>query len=312
MEHASSVYRFENPKFSALSNLQEKDLPLFLDVESGGTEQETLDLIDQLPESGLSIVGSRYPQRRSVELMEREIKQLRGQNLIVISGFARGIDSRAHELALEVGLKTIAILGCGIKTAYPRENQRLKAKILDAGGLVISEFDRDCPAYAGNFLYRNRLIASFSKATWVVEAAAISGTLNTAKWAMQLDRDLYATSHFPGDLHYQGNEKLLSERNTHRHPLARSFFGVHSLAATWTGLDGIRNSQATLPLNPKTKLQRWVLEMAEENGSCHIQALMNFAYEQGKTPGSFYLEFEKEVREGYLAHHPDGRVTLCP
>ena len=166
----------------------------FLEIE---TREENNGLLQNLPDYGLGIVGTRYPQKKSFDLLEKTMKDLRSSELVVVSGFARGIDSRAHELAIENGLKTIAILGCGLNIDYPRENRMLRKKILDHGGIIISPYEPDSPAIPHHFLERNQLIAYFSKAIWVVEASAISGTLNTAKHAADQGRDIYATSCYP-------------------------------------------------------------------------------------------------------------------
>lgn len=194
------------------------------------------DLLKSLPDSGFAIVGTRYPQRKSFEFLEKTIHDLRDTGLIIVSGFARGIDSRAHELAVDSGLKTLAILGCGLNIDYPRENRHLRKKILDHGGWILSPFEADAPALPHHFLNRNQLIAHFSKAVWVVEAASISGSLNTANHAFHLNRDLYATPCFPDDTFYEGNQKLLSQKETDKYPIADPFFGVHSLLKTWERL----------------------------------------------------------------------------
>jgi DNA processing protein len=125
---------------------------------------------------------------------------------------ARGIDTHAHEAALAEGLPTIAILGCGIRRTYPPENQRLRRRILEAGGLVLSEFDPDVQAHPGCFIQRNRLIAGYSKATWIVQSGYRSGALNTAKWAREHHRNVYATPAFPGDPAFLGNLALFTEK----------------------------------------------------------------------------------------------------
>ena len=147
----------------------------FLEIETNDSDTEenkTSELFSSLPENGLAIVGTRFPQRKSFDLLEKTMEELKGSGLVIVSGFARGIDSRAHELAIEYGLKTIAILGCGLNIDYPRENHILRKKILAHGGLIISPFETGLPPIPRNFLSRNQLIAYFSKAVWVVEAAA--------------------------------------------------------------------------------------------------------------------------------------------
>jgi hypothetical protein len=272
----------------------------------------SLSLLADLPDLGLAIVGTRHPQRRSLELVEKTISELKDTRIIIVSGFARGIDSHAHEMAIQYGLPTLAILGCGIDQNYPKENRRLRDRILDSGGMILSPFAPGTPPLPRNFFERNGLIAGLSQAVWVVEAAAVSGTLNTANWATRLNRQLYATPCFPGDHFYQGNEKLLSQRAPDRYPVAEPFFGVHSLASTWTTLLNRDESQDRFQFNPspQTEIQRWILELKSEWGECQVQALMNHASQKGKTLGQFYQEFESELAAGLIKHDSSGRVEV--
>ena len=281
---------------------------LHLDIQ--GTP-EALQLLDQLPHRGLAVVGSRSPQRRSVELMNDVFLDLRGSGLIIVSGLARGIDSRAHELALENGLKTIAILGCGIDIEYPRENAHLRKRILEEGGLVISPLEVGTAPVGSCFLYRNQLIAGFSNATWVVEAAAISGTLNTAKWASDYSRDLFATSCFPNDPFFQGNEKLLSQKRTDLYPVAKPFFNITSLGEVWDHLtDQTPRNGNLFHSQSVSEIQQWVLEIKATHGVCHLQALMNHAHSQGCSFGKFYHRYEQELKERKIMSDDQGRVDL--
>ncbi len=234
--------------------------------------------------------------------------ELARTNLVIISGFAKGIDAHAHELAIHHGLRTVAVLGCGIDVDYPRENRVLRDRILDSGGMIVSSFERDSAPMARNFYYRNGLIAGFSSAVWIVEAAEVSGTLNTAKWASLYNRDLYATPCFPSDPFYQGNLKLLSQKDTSRNPVAESLYGADSLGKTWPRLS-LNSSQSTFAFErPKTPIQRWILELKLEYGECQIQALLNHAHSKGKSPGQFYQDYEKNLNEGLITVDEQGRV----
>lgn len=277
------------------------------EVESQKPARATLGL---LPENGLAIVGSRTPQRRSIHLLKESISKLKHSNLIIISGFARGIDSYAHEFAIENGLQTIAIIGTGLDIDYPKENKGLREKILSSGGLIVSPFAAKEPPLPGNFPKRNGLIAGFSKASWVVEAAEVSGTLNTANWAMNMNRQVFATPAFPNDPFYLGNQKLLSHRDTQRYPIAEPFYGPESLSSCWPELF---NATPELRLdfkqsNIRTRIPKWVVEIESEFGACPIQVLMNRAYEQGLTLGDFYREFEKEIQDGSILQVDEGHV----
>lgn len=186
-----------------------------------------LSLLHRLPEDGLAIVGSREPQASSQALLQREVLKLRSSSLILLSGLARGIDAIAHESALLAGLPTIGIIAAGLDVPYPRETLSLRKRILEAGGLIISEYPPGTPAYKAHFLQRNRLIAGWTKATWVVEAQQRSGSLNTARWARENHRTCFTLPCSPGDQRFGGNEILLDRDH------ALAYWGVHSLGAVW-------------------------------------------------------------------------------
>ncbi|MFZ9596576.1 MAG: DNA-processing protein DprA [Bdellovibrionia bacterium] len=192
--------------------------------------EEALDLLKKLPERGLSIVGTRTPQGKSLGLIQKEIPALTSFPLVIVSGFARGVDTQAHETALEHQLPTIAILGTGIDQDYPKPNRSLRLKILKASGLMISEYAPGQPGLGHQFLLRNRLIAGWSKATLMVQAGFRSGALNTASWCRQMNRTCYAVPCFPGDPFLGGNQVLLDRDH------AEPFWGIHSLGSSWLEL----------------------------------------------------------------------------
>jgi DNA protecting protein DprA len=279
----------------------------FLEIES---QEDPAPLLQQLPESGLGVVGTRYPQRKSFDLLEKTMAELKDSGLVIISGFARGIDSRAHELALDHGLKTIAILGCGLNIDYPAGNQLLRKRILDAGGLILSPYERDTPAYAGNFLERNRAIAHFSKAVWIVEAAKISGSLNTARHASDLNKDIYATACFPNDRYFEGNQDLLSQQKTHIRPVADLFFNAWSMNKTWSHLQPPLEKKKPFNRLQVSRLQKWVLEIQEDSGFCTQQRLVEIGLNSGLSSGEFFSEYKAELQSGKLKLDPNGVIDL--
>jgi DNA protecting protein DprA len=192
-------------------------------------DDRALGLLERLPDHGIGIVGTREPRERSVRLVHAWVERLAHQELIVLSGFARGIDAAAHDAALAHGLPTIAFLGCGLLVPYPAEHAELRERILDAGGLLITEHEPLEPAAKSNFLERNRWIAHCSRGTWVVEAARRSGALNTAKWARDASRTVWATPAFPGDAAFQGNLDLLELHS------AIPLWGPGCFAQEWIG-----------------------------------------------------------------------------
>ncbi len=150
----------------------------------------------------ISIVGTRKPSSYGKEVLQQLVKELNGQ-CSVISGLALGIDCLAHEAALETHTCTIAFLGSGLNNIYPRTNYNCAMRILESGGAVMSEFPPDTLAYKTNFPRRNRLIAGASLGTIVIEAAERSGTLITARYALEEGREVFAV---PGSIFAKTSE----------------------------------------------------------------------------------------------------------
>ena len=118
-------------------------------------------------------------------------------NHCIVSGLARGIDTTAHRGAMRGGGKTVGVLGTGIDGAYPKENARLIKEILDSGGAVVSQFPLGTPPLKDNFPYRNRIISGLSLGVLIVEASERSGSLITARLAMEQNREVMAV---PGNI----------------------------------------------------------------------------------------------------------------
>lgn len=148
-------------------------------------------------EISLAVVGSRKYSQYGQEVTEKLIFELASAGLVIVSGLALGIDALAHRACLEAKQKTIAVLGCGLDQIYPVSNIRLADKILQSGGAIISEFPVGMPALRYNFPIRNRIIAGMSLGTLVIEAAPDSGSLITAKAALDYNREVFAV---PGSI----------------------------------------------------------------------------------------------------------------
>lgn len=158
------------------------DPPFLLSVWGQLEEEDAL---------GLAIVGSRRATRYGLEMSRRLGSSLASAGLTIVSGLARGIDAAAHRGALDVRGRTIAVLGSGLRNIYPREHRGLALRIAEHGA-VISELDLDEPPRAGNFPRRNRIITGMTLGTLVVEATLRSGSLISARLAMEQDREVYA------------------------------------------------------------------------------------------------------------------------
>ncbi len=129
----------------------------------------------------------------------------------VISGGALGVDSAAHEGALEAGGVTVAVLGSGLADSYLKSNQPLRDKIVEQGGALVTEYAPLVTARPTNFPKRNRIISGMARATVVVEAAEKSGSLITARYAAKQGRDVFAVPASILDKAYQGTNKLIEE-----------------------------------------------------------------------------------------------------
>lgn len=145
-------------------------------------------------------MGSRKATHYGTHVCKELIAGLKGTEVVIVSGLALGIDSIAHEAALDAGLKTIAVLGSGLdwSAVYPRSHVNLAKEIIAAGGALISEQKNEKHnPHQYNFPERNRIMAGLSHATLVIEASIKSGTLITARLALDYNRDVFAV---PGSI----------------------------------------------------------------------------------------------------------------
>lgn len=154
--------------------------------------------VSLLTQQQLAIVGSRHPTPTGKDLAYQFSKELASAGLVITSGLALGVDAASHQGALVAKGKTIAVLGTGLKYIYPRGHQTLAQEIVRKEGLLISEFPIDTPPKATNFPMRNRVISGLSLGVLVIEAAIRSGSLITARMALEQNRDVFA---IPGSIH---------------------------------------------------------------------------------------------------------------
>ena len=144
----------------------------------------------------LSIVGTRRPTVYGSQMAERMGRDLASRGLTIVSGLARGIDAIAHQGATAVGGRAIGVLGTGIDVCYPKENKKLYEKVLERGAIV-SEFPTGSHPAPENFPVRNRIIAGMPLGVVIVEGKQYSGSLITARLAMEFGREVFGV---PGNV----------------------------------------------------------------------------------------------------------------
>ena len=146
--------------------------------------------------SGISIVGTRRPTLYGAQMAQRLGRDLAARGLVIISGLARGIDAIGQQGAMDAQGRAIGILGTGIDVCYPKENKKLYEKVLERGA-IISEFPLHTHPAPENFPVRNRIVAGLPLGVVVVEGAQYSGSLITARLAMEFGREVFGV---PGNV----------------------------------------------------------------------------------------------------------------
>lgn len=145
----------------------------------------------------IGVIGSRNATPAGLDHARRFAAELSKRGLLITSGLALGVDGAAHAGALDAGYPTIAVIGCGLDRIYPNQHRRLGERVID-DGLMISEYAPGTPARAAHFPQRNRIISGLSRGILVVEAGLKSGSLITARMALEQGREVFA---IPGSIH---------------------------------------------------------------------------------------------------------------
>ena len=154
------------------------------------------DLRKAMERPALAVVGSRRCSTYGVNVAESLSRDLASHGLTIVSGLARGIDAAAHRGALELGGQTIAVVGTGLETTYPKEHKKLEEQII-ANGAIVSEFPLGTPPLPQNFPYRNRILSGLCFGVLIIEASEHGGSLITARLANEQGREVFAV---PGNI----------------------------------------------------------------------------------------------------------------
>ncbi len=139
-----------------------------------------------------AIVGTRKPTSYGIQVARKFAYELTEAGFVIISGMAMGIDTVAHQAALDAGGKTIAVLGCGVNIIYPVSNRGLYENIIKTGGAVLSEFPPNQTVLKGLFISRNRIISGLSRGVLIAEGLKDSGALITARCAGEQGKEVFA------------------------------------------------------------------------------------------------------------------------
>lgn len=159
----------------------------------------------------IAIVGTRKASQDSIKLAKQFSASLTKWGCVIISGLAYGIDTAAHEGALENNGVTWAIMATGLDTIYPPRNHSLALSILNQGGCLWSEYPEETPSYPSHFLARNRIISALSDAVVIIEAPNKSGAMTTAAWAKQLSIPLFVTPGPATAPSFGGSHRLIQQ-----------------------------------------------------------------------------------------------------
>ena len=184
-------------KINRISPEKHKYLQLILSIAKS---PKILHVVGTLPDKRIptvAIVGTRKPTSYGKEVTHQLSYDLAKRGIVIISGLALGVDGIAHRAALEAGGTTIAVLGNGLPRIYPATHKSLAEDIIKHGGAIISEYEPDTEAYPHQFLERNRIVSGLADAIIITEAAARSGTLNTAAHALEQGKQVFVV---PGNI----------------------------------------------------------------------------------------------------------------
>ncbi len=195
------ILHFDHPAYpSLLRNVIGAPLILFL--------TGSLTCINELQ---LAIVGSRKPTTDGRDAAHSFMRELVQAGLVITSGLASGIDAISHQTALQCGGRTIAVQGCGLNQVYPSKHRSLANQILEQGGALVSEFFPDTLPRPEHFPRRNRIISGLSVGTLVVEAAEKSGSLITARYAVEQNREVFAIPGRVNNHNARGCHRLIQQ-----------------------------------------------------------------------------------------------------
>ncbi|MFT0211567.1 DNA-processing protein DprA [Pseudomonas sp. F1_0610] len=201
-EQVDAILRWlEHPQHAALSITQDQYPALLKEISDAPPLLFVQGNLDALHIPQLAIVGSRNASALGISHAAQFAQCFAKAGGVITSGLARGVDTAAHQGALKVGGKTVAVMGTGMLHTYPKANSKLRAQIIEQAGAIVSELALEVAPLAHNFPRRNRIISGLSLGVLVTEASIRSGSLITARLAIEQGREVFA---IPGSIHHAG------------------------------------------------------------------------------------------------------------
>jgi DNA processing protein len=280
----------------------------------------------------IAVVGARAASDAGRRMARRLGFELAAKGFAVVSGLARGIDSEAHQGAIEAGGRTIAVMGCGIDVIYPAEHRGLADAILAGGGALLSELPVGTPPMAENFPTRNRILSGLCLGAVVVEAAEKSGSLITARMALEQDRQVFAVPGSPLTGRSRGSNRLLKEGAVlvdcvedvieeliPQLGAGRTASREGDSESAATGPDVARSApsrvanatMAALSAEGKTPIvedAKIILNCLKDDEKLHIDSIIEGSRLEAKTVLTFLLELELQ---GLVQQHPGKLFSLA-
>ncbi len=196
---------------------------------------------DLMSRPRVAIIGSRKVSAYGRQVTTKLASELAAQGIVIVSGLALGVDGLAHQAALDAGGLTIAVLPTSLEKVYPASHQNLAKKIVSQGGALMTEYEHGTDIYKTNFVARNRIVAGISAAVLITEAALKSGSLHTARFALEQGIDVLAVPGNITSLTSEGTNNLIKSGAT---PITSAEDVLHTLGLQPQKLTGKRISSA--------------------------------------------------------------------
>jgi DNA processing protein len=270
----------------------------------------------RLHETGcLAIVGARAASEAGLRMAHRLGMELAAKGFTVVSGLARGIDGAAHQGALDGGGRTVAVMGCGIDVIYPPEHRKLAEAIIEGGGAIIAELPLGTQPIAENFPTRNRILSGLCLGVVIVEAAEKSGSLITARMALEQNRQVFAVPGSPLTGKTRGSNRLIRDGaklvecvEDVIEEIAPQMAIVRNEPKKATQSLNNSESEALSKLAAASDEDRVILRQLKHGEKLHVDSLIEAS---GLTPQAVLrLLLELELK-GLVAQHPGKLFSLA-